>query len=103
MCENHSSPGLNKTPNGCTRIAVRSYWFSVTNCSSFFPINRVSKAAQQVTNKHVKLTAERRRHSVPSVLRTPAAGYGGRWASRKVAHGPSNATIKYLAVYALIT
>ncbi len=26
-------------------------------------------------NMHVKLTAERRCHSVPSVLRTPAAGY----------------------------
>ena len=32
-------------------------------------------------NMHVKLTAERRCRSVPSVLRTPAAAYVRRWAS----------------------
>ena len=34
-------------------------------------------------NLHVKLTAERRCRSVPSVLRTPAAGYVRRWATMR--------------------
>ena len=37
-----------------------------------------------MSNLDVKLTAERRRRSVPSVLRTPAAAYVRRWASHSM-------------------
>ena len=46
-------------------------------------------------NKHVNLTAEKRCFSVPSVLRTPAAGYVRRWA-------PARASRRCLPIGAML-
>jgi len=45
--------------------------------TSGFPSSR-RQSDPAVPNKHVNLTVERHRRSIPSVLRTPAAGYARR-------------------------
>ena len=43
-------------------------------------MRRCLSLLRRTANKHVKLTVERRRRSIPFVLRTPAAAYVPRWA-----------------------